>query len=147
MPSTLSLVTLSLAALLSQLTLPRNLQWASLAADEPPRQCYFSDSSIALDYLPCASTGDIHCCNKGETCLSNGLCYGGNIGLIYQGGCSVREWNSQYCPSACRNGALLLLISSFTIFHWPSLRADFLLGASPCILSFLLVPASLWSRV
>lgn len=45
---------------------------SSLADD---RKCYNPDSSQATADVPCTDEDNTFCCNKGDICMSNGLCY------------------------------------------------------------------------
>ena len=57
--------------------------WPLLLAQQP---CYWPDGSgIAPGqghYVNCYASRDSACCLNGEVCLSNGLCYGSEIGSV-----------------------------------------------------------------
>lgn len=50
-------------------------------------QCYWPNSSLAHNYLPCRDQPNTSCCLAGEACLDSGLCYGA-LGLVYRGACT-----------------------------------------------------------
>lgn len=56
--------------------------------------CYFANQNVAINHAPCNVTGSIStCCNKNDTCLSNGLCYlRGSGGLLFApGSCTDKK--------------------------------------------------------
>jgi hypothetical protein len=71
------------------------------AADNFTRVCYHMNGEVAKNYVPCATTGNIHCCDKSHLCLSNGLCFDSTLGWTYRGGCTVNGWNTGNCPKLC----------------------------------------------
>ncbi|KAJ5632972.1 hypothetical protein N7490_009311 [Penicillium lividum] len=71
------------------------LCWATLSK----ATCYFPDGTTATSMEPCPITKS--CCGKDEACLSNGLCFGANLGVIYRGSCSDSSWPIADCPRAC----------------------------------------------
>jgi hypothetical protein len=66
--------------------------------------CYFPNGQIRSDYIQCP--GALSCCLKGESCLSNGLCFGANLGVVYRGLCADESWPIALCPRACYEGKL-----------------------------------------
>lgn len=50
------------------------------------RACYWPDGSSTAssnnNYIACDAEGVSHCCGQGEACLSNGLCFDAEIGLV-----------------------------------------------------------------
>ena len=50
--------------------------------------CYWPDGTPTLndplgrDYQSCRGGQDSHCCLRGETCLTNGLCFGAGVGWV-----------------------------------------------------------------
>lgn len=55
------------------------------------RACYWPDGSSTAstnnNFIACNAEGVSHCCNEGEACLSNGLCFGADVGLV----CAMRS--------------------------------------------------------
>ena len=97
------------------------------------QSCYWPNGSDANSTASCSSTEDIVCCQPGDVCLSNGLCYGPGQGTVrskhyssrfdpqfsmsgksqilnerkktYRSACTVRDWsNRTVCPMAVCNG-------------------------------------------
>ena len=47
------------------------------------RQCYWPDgTTTGNDLTPC-SDGDSNCCRPGDGCVSNGLCFSGDAGIVW----------------------------------------------------------------
>lgn len=66
------------------------------------RVCYFPDGTVSTDDVPCAGSGNTHCCARGTgVCLDNGYClnYEQPYGLS-RGSCTDRSWGSS-CASHC----------------------------------------------
>ncbi|KAJ5965594.1 hypothetical protein N7481_012308 [Penicillium waksmanii] len=61
--------------------------------------CYFPNGEVGSDYRQCP--GGLSCCLKGESCLSNGFCFGANLGILYRGLCADETWPIALCPRAC----------------------------------------------
>ncbi|KAJ6115046.1 hypothetical protein N7486_000824 [Penicillium sp. IBT 16267x] len=61
--------------------------------------CYWPNGDTQDDYVQCPS--GLSCCLKGETCLSNGLCFTANFGILYRGACADESWPIAECPRAC----------------------------------------------
>ncbi|KAJ5937539.1 hypothetical protein N7454_003881 [Penicillium verhagenii] len=61
--------------------------------------CYWPNGDTRDDYVQCPSRKN--CCLKGETCLSNGLCFTANFGILYRGACADETWPIAECPRAC----------------------------------------------
>lgn len=68
--------------------------------------CYFPDGSTATSMVTCPDSKS--CCGKNQACLSNGLCFGADLGVIYRGSCSDKSWPIADCPRACYTGTLSL---------------------------------------
>lgn len=93
------------------------------------QKCYWPDgSSVKPDqgyWVNCYSTQASTCCGDGDVCLSNGLCYESNLGMVrpgdprepfeqstdhqaktYRGGCTLNDWdNTTACPNQwCNDG-------------------------------------------
>jgi hypothetical protein len=55
---------------------------------EAAKDCYWADgqsleTTNTPGYAPCYPNADVsHCCQAGEACLANGLCFGANIGHV-----------------------------------------------------------------
>ncbi|KAJ5548736.1 hypothetical protein N7513_005970 [Penicillium frequentans] len=62
-------------------------------------KCYWPNGDTQDDYVQCPS--GLSCCLKGETCLSNGLCFTANFGILYRGACADESWPIAECPRAC----------------------------------------------
>jgi hypothetical protein len=66
--------------------------------------CYWPNNAEAgPDTISCGS-GMSHCCQNGEACLNNGLCFSPGKGTPYRGACTVKDWvghNSANCPTWC----------------------------------------------
>lgn len=58
--------------------------------------CYNPDGSRANDDVPCTSDATTFCCNKGDVCMSNGLCYlQGKRGFVLsRASCTDRSWEA-----------------------------------------------------
>lgn len=69
--------------------------------------CFFPDGSDATDMVECPDSKS--CCGKNQACLSNGLCFGADIGVIYRGSCSDKSWPIAECPRACYTGNIIFL--------------------------------------
>src|SRR5215472_15738831 len=63
-------------------------------------QCFWPNSSVAVNYLPCKIQPNTPCCFAGEACLESGLCYG-KLGLVYRGACTVSNDPAAGCPQYC----------------------------------------------
>uniref|UniRef100_A0A8H7N5P5 Mid2 domain-containing protein n=1 Tax=Bionectria ochroleuca TaxID=29856 RepID=A0A8H7N5P5_BIOOC len=65
--------------------------------------CYFSNSNVAKNDVPCDPNAEASvCCSKeeGTVCLENGLCQNSG-GHKSRGSCTDQNWNSEYCPQFC----------------------------------------------
>ena len=64
--------------------------------------CYLPNGTSS-DAIPCTNDEVTHCCNSGDYCLSNGLCFnaGGNNMMSVQG-CTDKNW-PQPCLKLCTN--------------------------------------------
>lgn len=69
--------------------------------------CYDTWGKQDPDQLPCAAPGAntgtaTSCCNKGDTCLSNGLCMSPQSNnLMTQQGCTDKSWAGGSCNRVC----------------------------------------------
>lgn len=65
--------------------------------------CYWPDGSTVTqtqgNYVPCNDSGNSTCCLETESCLTNGLCFGGYLEFIYRGACTDRSWSTPACPN------------------------------------------------
>jgi len=63
--------------------------------------CKNIDGSNATGYSPCFPNADqSNCCDSGEVCLQNGLCFG-RVGLLYRGACAGGWGDNTTCPDYC----------------------------------------------
>ncbi|KAL3480525.1 hypothetical protein BJX99DRAFT_18278 [Aspergillus californicus] len=64
--------------------------------------CYNLDGSEAHDDVPCGSGDVVNCCNSGDICMSNGLCYQqGDRGMVLsRGSCTDDTWGPK-CYAPC----------------------------------------------
>src|SRR5204863_4538403 len=86
------------------------------------RQCYFPDGSPADDsFQPCdPQAANSPCCSLNkpnnrlpDICLVSGLCLaqqGLHAGLVFQNGCTDKEWKAKECPNICPQREYLLVI-------------------------------------
>ncbi|KAL2831293.1 hypothetical protein BJY01DRAFT_108837 [Aspergillus pseudoustus] len=80
--------------------------------------CYNLDGSRASDHVPCQSGDVVNCCNAGDICLSNGLCFQqGNRGMVLsRGSCTDHSWGAR-CYAPCsdyrRNGTVPIVNAGF----------------------------------
>lgn len=70
-------------------------------------KCYFPNGKLNSNYEQC--TGYVSCCLKGDSCLSNGLCFGPKLGILYRGPCANESWPAALCPDACYKGKITIL--------------------------------------
>lgn len=65
--------------------------------------CYWPNGKATTDdYVPCPDGKQ--CCVKGESCLSNGLCFRSTDATLYRGGCSDKSWPIADCTNVCFEG-------------------------------------------
>ena len=64
--------------------------------------CYWPNGDTDGSYVQCPDT--LSCCLEGESCLSNGLCFGARFGVLYRGACADKSWPIAECPRACYTG-------------------------------------------
>jgi hypothetical protein len=83
-----------------------NLLLGSVAAQST---CYDTWGREDTNQQPCSAPGTdasatTWCCNKGDTCLSNGLCLSpGSNNLMTQQGCTDKNWGgscNKFCPAS-----------------------------------------------
>ncbi|KAF2097381.1 hypothetical protein NA57DRAFT_57971 [Rhizodiscina lignyota] len=74
------------------------------AQNSETRTCYLPDgTAIGPGASPCnTSLKNAACCATGETCISNGLCFGSEVGMMYRGGCTDQSWEDSVCPQVCQ---------------------------------------------
>lgn len=65
-------------------------------------KCYYPNGKVDSRYRQCPNS--LSCCLQGESCLSNGLCFTGNFGILYRGLCADTSWPIAECPRACYTG-------------------------------------------
>ncbi|KAL2812636.1 hypothetical protein BJX63DRAFT_241164 [Aspergillus granulosus] len=80
--------------------------------------CYNLDGSAASDHVPCHSGDVVNCCNSGDICLSNGLCFQqGDHGMVLsRGSCTDHSWGAK-CYAPCsdyqRSGSMPIVNVGF----------------------------------
>ena len=65
--------------------------------------CYYPNGLAEETYKKCPGDS-LACCLEGESCLSNGLCFTANYGIIYRGLCADDSWPLAKCPRVCYDG-------------------------------------------
>ncbi|OJJ47381.1 hypothetical protein ASPZODRAFT_1947697 [Penicilliopsis zonata CBS 506.65] len=70
-----------------------------LLASTSSATCYYPNGDTDASYRQCPDS--LACCLEGESCLSNGLCFTGNFGILYRGLCADTTWPIADCPRAC----------------------------------------------
>jgi hypothetical protein len=88
---------------------------APTAAAQSARRCYTPRGDMLGDYVPCHNQGDSDCCQELDACLSNGLCFSAREGLIYRGGCTRRDWETNSCRQMCPRCQFCFLRSGTTV--------------------------------
>ncbi|KAF4222367.1 hypothetical protein CNMCM5878_005649 [Aspergillus fumigatiaffinis] len=66
--------------------------------------CYFPNGQQAINDTACTANSVSICCQRGATCLGNGLCFdpfGSAVGGYIRGSCTDRSWQSSNCPQYC----------------------------------------------
>ncbi len=71
--------------------------------------CWFPGGAQAAGYAACGNSTDITtsaraCCNIGDPCLANGLCFSPVIGVVYRGGCTNVNFEEEGCPNIFTTG-------------------------------------------
>ena len=65
-------------------------------------QCYYPDSTSEPRDIVCNASAPISlCCQNGETCLTNGLCFSKWDTSINTGTCTDKTWSSSSCFQQC----------------------------------------------
>lgn len=79
----------------------KNTSWLLLSwiAVTHAATCYYPDGSISSNMTPCPDSQT--CCGTAHACLTNGLCFGANLGVIYRGSCAKKSWPEVDCPNVC----------------------------------------------
>jgi hypothetical protein len=64
--------------------------------------CYNLDGSEATDHVPCQFGDVVNCCNAGDICMSNGLCFQqGDRGMVLsRASCTDHSWGAR-CYAPC----------------------------------------------
>ncbi|KAJ5110808.1 hypothetical protein N7532_001343 [Penicillium argentinense] len=62
--------------------------------------CYYPNGHKDKNYKKCPGDS-LACCLEGESCLSNGLCFTANFGILYRGLCADKTWPISECPRVC----------------------------------------------
>jgi hypothetical protein len=81
------------------------LSWTALSH---AATCYYPDGSPATSMTPCPDSQS--CCGTDQACLSNGLCFGADLGVIYRGSCTDKSWPIAECPRVCYTGTFTLYL-------------------------------------
>lgn len=76
--------------------------------------CYYPDTIVATDHIPCNATAsdtlddDFACCpgNGNDYCLANVLCW--YDGVLNRGSCTDKNWASPSCAQWCQKGIRVL---------------------------------------
>ncbi|GIK00088.1 hypothetical protein Aspvir_004103 [Aspergillus viridinutans] len=79
--------------------------------------CYWPDGSVAKTNTPCSSGPNASCCGSHNICLSNNLCLDALVQpyVLSRGGCTDPNWESDECPSVCRNVSTSSAVSLVTL--------------------------------
>ncbi|KAE9971692.1 hypothetical protein BLS_004338 [Venturia inaequalis] len=67
-----------------------------------PQKCYYAPNKLAGSaIIPCGDpvSGVIPCCQNGDTCMSDSVCYNQATGVTYQYGCTDSSYAK--CPKKC----------------------------------------------
>ena len=65
-------------------------------------QCYYPDHTSEPSDIVCNASAPVSlCCQNGETCLKNGLCFSEWDTSVNTGTCTDKTWNSSTCFQQC----------------------------------------------
>ncbi|QDS75082.1 hypothetical protein FKW77_006880 [Venturia effusa] len=77
----------------------------SLIDAQFPQQCYYAPGKLAGSaIIPCGdpALGVQSCCQNGDFCMSDSVCYNSKTGVTYQYGCTDSSYNNRLaCPKKC----------------------------------------------
>ncbi|KAJ5111334.1 hypothetical protein N7532_001869 [Penicillium argentinense] len=91
----------------------------SCLAASDSRKCYNPDSSQATADVPCTDDDVTFCCNKGDICMSNGLCYLQQSSgfALSRASCTDLSWSScgsyKYCYDYNKNSGFPIVAANF----------------------------------
>ena len=90
----------------------------SLSPARAQQQCHFHDGTVAANYSPCKSTAPVtHCCQDGQACLSNGLCFVSFSASIYTETCTDATWQDSSCFLKCTQSKLSKILGRIHTKH------------------------------
>ncbi|OJD10925.1 hypothetical protein AJ78_08188 [Emergomyces pasteurianus Ep9510] len=80
------------------------LSFGAIGARSQKRMCYALDGTEYPYDVPCTNDEETICCNQGDICMSNGLCFlqGAHASALSRGSCTDKNWGAG-CFAPCAN--------------------------------------------